>query len=111
MKKNRYGRIMETANQALKRKDEEARLKEYEARMYLAPQKPNTKDPQTQYELWDEYCNCTLMTRLEYFEHLEFEEMDAEHRAEMEAENAWLRHAENQVDYGFEQWEHSRLYS
>ncbi len=78
------------------------------------------KDIQTHNELWKEYSNCAaahalsgqaLMTEKEYKEFLMFEEMEAEQAAEQWAENAWLRHAENQYDPGFEQWEHSRLYS
>ena len=72
---------------------------------------------QEHYEAWEEYCffknpiNGGLYTKEDYEEHCYREQCIAEHEMEMEAENAWLRHAENQVDYGFEQWEHSRLYS
>lgn len=70
------------------------------------------------YKDWDSYCffknpknGFPLMTKEEYDYYVQFEMYKDEHEAEIEAENAWLRHAENQVDYGFEQWEHSRLYS
>jgi hypothetical protein len=38
-------------------------------------------------------------------------DMEAEAKAEMDAENAWLRHAEMPTadDYAFEQWENQRL--
>ena len=46
-----------------------------------------------------------LMTAEEYDEYLMYH---AEAKAESDAENAWLRHAECGIDDGFEQWEAAR---
>lgn len=76
------------------------------------------KDPAEFFKLYDDYCffknpkNGFPLFTLEQYREYEHElELDEECRAEQEAENAWLRHAENQVDEGFERWEWSRLYS
>lgn len=52
------------------------------------------------YKVWDEYCEGPLMTAEEY-------DYYGQHKAEMEAENAWLKHAEMATydDYGFEKYE------
>ena len=70
---------------------------------------------QEHYKMYDQYCwfkdpsnGYGLLTEQEL---AEMEMYDYEARAEQEAENAWLRKAESQCDPGFEQWEHSRLYS
>ena len=70
------------------------------------------------YQDYDDYCYFTdpkndpsLMTQKEYDLYCQRMQYEDEHEAEQYAENAWLRYAENQYDPGFEQWEHSRMYS
>jgi hypothetical protein len=48
-----------------------------------------------------------LLTEDQYYQLCDYE---AQHAGEMEAENAWLRHAERKTneDYAFEQWEQQR---
>ena len=72
------------------------------------------KNPELFFKDWDDYCffqnpknGYPLLSQEEYYEmnqHME------EHQAEMEAEGAWLRHAERTTldDMGFEEWERSR---
>jgi len=76
------------------------------------------KNAQEFFEMYDSYCYFTnpangfsLMTQKEYDYYCQELDYEAEHEMEIESESAWLRHAENQVDHGFEEWEHSRLYS
>lgn len=69
------------------------------------------RNAQEFFEMYDEYCSSHLMTKEEYDYYCQEQDYNEQHEAEQYAENAWLRHAENQVDPGFEQWEHSRLYS
>ena len=108
--KMRYGRIMENGKQALNRVDMLTR--ELERKRAMVTKKDNKI--QEHYEAWDEYClfsdpsyGFPLMTRQEY-EEMEYADAVAEQEAEIYAENAWLRKAEQGVDDGFEQWERSR---
>lgn len=67
------------------------------------------------YKDWDDYCyfqnpknGFPLMNQTEYDEYCQRMDYEDEHEAEIYAENAWLRHAENQYDDGFERWEWER---
>lgn len=73
------------------------------------------RNAQEFFEMYDSVCfhknpknESPLMTKEEYDYYVQFMMYNDQHEAEQYAENAWLRHAENQVDYGFEQWEQSR---
>ena len=75
------------------------------------------KNAQEHYKLWDQYCwfenpknGFSLFSKEEY-EHMVYQ--DEVHQAEMEAENAWLRKAEQASydDMAFEKWEWERMYT
>ena len=76
-------------------------------------------NPQKFFKLYDEYCNCCVAQELSGYglmteqEYAEFKYYEEEHQAEMDAENAWLRKAEMGTldDYGFDRWEHERMYT
>lgn len=75
------------------------------------------KNAQEHYELWDQYCwfenpknGFSLFSKQEY---AEYQDQLMEEQAEMEAENAWLRKAEQASldDMGFDRWEWERMYT
>jgi hypothetical protein len=74
------------------------------------------RNAQEFFEMYDSVCfhkdpknESPLMNKKELDDYQEFESYKDMHEAEQYAESAWLRHAENQVDYEFEQWENSRV--
>jgi hypothetical protein len=73
------------------------------------------QSPQEFFEDYDNYCfhkdpknNSSLFSKSEYEDYLEFQYYDDMHTAEQEAENAWLRKAEEGIDDGFDRWEWER---
>jgi len=71
--------------------------------------------PQDFFKDYDDYCwfsdpknGSPLMTSQEYQDYVEYMYQAEEHQAEMEAENAWLRKAEEGIDDGFDRWEWER---
>jgi hypothetical protein len=65
------------------------------------------------YKDWDDYCyfqdpknGFPLMSGEEFNDYVEY--MNESQEAEIHAENAWLRKAEQGIDDGFDRWEFER---